>query len=553
MHQSEWQNQILTIEEELLQRAQSRKSLILTRFCTALNLSVQEFFDRHPLSEPFTTVTLDQKAFMHALQLYDVPAALRLIANYDPSKGGKTFLSGIQKSCQSLSVVRRLERFAGHAAETRELASYRRRLENSLTRVLECDRDLLYQQKSLVERLKLVPELPKEQRDWFFGERMRVLFSADYRTYLILKNRFFQFRLENAERDETVRRWLGMKLEKLLSGKKHGSTLASRLEQIDFREMEQLVKDLMTQFGESLPLVADALEPTGDQTRKVPHGQEVELFSSPQEHNASAVTPGSFSISETADLFDAYRKLCLKYLDSLKGLSENYISVDECSSPFFRARSEDYTSDHADFFHGFFNHGKETAAGFRGFVIQLLQQRGDEFRAVERWELLNGPRHEGFHTRHVQGAFGSMERRSEWSILIGGRLPFTVRYPLEPGRIIKLHKNSGFVLQVGAAFFDQDHPGTLDEHPSGFLKLLIGGHVLTRKTAVVYIGRTPYFTSTLEQMHLCRGLLLLMLMGVSHRFAIEFSAPMQDFLVSAVPAGIEVNGKIRYQPYKTHA
>ena len=175
MQQSEWQHKILSIEEDLQRRSRSRKSDLLERFVTALNVAVQDFFEAHPIENPLEPLTLQQKAFMHALQLYDNQTVQRLIANYDPDQGLKTVLSGIQKSCQSLSVVVRLDDFSRDSKETSQLASYRRRLENSLLRILDCDQKVLYDQKLLSEHLDAVSKLPEEERNWFFNERLRAL------------------------------------------------------------------------------------------------------------------------------------------------------------------------------------------------------------------------------------------------------------------------------------------------------------------------------------------------------------------------------------------
>ena len=65
MQQSEWQHKILSIEEDLQRRSRSRKSDLLERFVTALNVAVQDFFEAHPIENPLESLTLQQKAFMH--------------------------------------------------------------------------------------------------------------------------------------------------------------------------------------------------------------------------------------------------------------------------------------------------------------------------------------------------------------------------------------------------------------------------------------------------------------------------------------------------------
>jgi len=40
----------------------------------------------------------------------------------------------------------------------------------------------------------------------------------------------------------------------------------------------------------------------------------------------------------------------------------------------------------------------------------------------------------------------------------------------------------------------------------------------------------------------CRGLVYLFLMAISHRFALEMSSSLQDFLVEVVPVTLTVSG-----------
>ena len=111
---------------------------------------------------------------------------------------------------------------------------------------------MLYDQKLLSEHLVAVSKLPEEERNWFFNERLRALFSSDYRTYLTLKNRYFQLRLQNAEQESTIRTWLEERLNRMLRDASGEDPLEKRLERLDFRAMEQLMKDLLNQFGNCL-------------------------------------------------------------------------------------------------------------------------------------------------------------------------------------------------------------------------------------------------------------------------------------------------------------
>ena len=163
---------------------------------------------------------------------------------------------------------------------------------------------MLYDQKLLSEHLVAVSKLPEEERNWFFNERLRALFSSDYRTYLTLKNRYFQLRLQNAEQESTIRSWLEERLNRMLRDASGEDLLEKRLERLDFRAMEQLMKDLLNQFGKTFPLVLS----------EKPEMKSRELFDSPEWGSGfgSSSTSGGKN-PDIPDLDRAYRKLCLKY------------------------------------------------------------------------------------------------------------------------------------------------------------------------------------------------------------------------------------------------
>ena len=137
-----------------------------------------------------------------------------------------------------------------------------------------------------------------------------------------------------------------------------------------------------------------------------------------------------------------------------------------------------------------------------------------------------------------------MDRKAEWNMLMHARMPFIFNVPLEKNRVVDIAKDKLFIFQIGTAFFDQNHQNKLDQYPDVFYKLMFGGHLLANKNAVVYADEEPYFTTTLEQMWCCRGLVYLFLIAMSQRFAIEMSSTMQDFLVEVLPKTLQVNGLI---------
>ncbi|SVE15241.1 uncharacterized protein METZ01_LOCUS468095, partial [marine metagenome] len=248
-------------------------------------------------------------------------------------------------------------------------------------------------------------------RNWFFNERLRALFSTDYRTYLTMKNRYFLLRLLNAEQETTIRSWLQERLNRLQRSRSQEDPLEERLEILDFRVMEQLVKDLLNQFGKTFPLVLEEkTELKGGALGERPAW-------------SSSFGPGLSSKegkhSEIPDTDRAFRKLLLRYQKLLLPLSKSLSRPkEECTSPFFMTRCEEYTSDQTEFFESFFSEQKNPYSGFRRFILELLNQRGEEFRAKERWdpdprlEQKKNLPNEVFFSREASAMVGGIERKT---------------------------------------------------------------------------------------------------------------------------------------------
>ena len=88
MKQSEWKDHIEFIEAEMLKLGSEQGSpSILQQFCTRLSSTIQHFFAESELFIPDAPLTVEQQAFMHSLQLYDMKSVMRLGANYDDTTG----------------------------------------------------------------------------------------------------------------------------------------------------------------------------------------------------------------------------------------------------------------------------------------------------------------------------------------------------------------------------------------------------------------------------------------------------------------------------------
>ena len=109
---------------------------------------------------------------------------MRLAANYDANKGLKVVLPGIEKSYRSLMVIPQLKPFTKNSKESSALDAYKSQLEKSLSEVLDCLIEDLYEEDILAEKMILVSATTESVKKKFFSERLSTL-SVSY-THLTL-------------------------------------------------------------------------------------------------------------------------------------------------------------------------------------------------------------------------------------------------------------------------------------------------------------------------------------------------------------------------------
>ena len=559
MKQSEWKEQIEHIKSEILSRGkETDASEVLYQFSTRLSATILHFFSESDSFSQDANLTIDQKAFTHSLQLYDLQAVMRLVANYDVSKGLKVVLPGIEKSFRSLMVIPKLEKFTQNSLESTALSVYKFRLEDALSSFLRCSREDLYEEDVWGEKPSIVSSATKALRKRFFTERLRTLFSPNYRIYLILKNRYFLNRLKQLKNNSKKYKKLENRLEELaFKFKTNGKISVKKLEEkLDFRGIEQLVKEQISQSQDSNGIIQESntfinLENNQEKKEYLAHSKEqknlIKKTISIFENQIDKKDSQNHKIRENfAESIFTYEELCSDYAKPLKELSFSFCPVPECSSPYFRPRAEDYRYEFANFFRQMHGDNLQVIAESHNFTQQLLIQRGEEYNSAERWGMVSKCRYDekSVYFRETKGVGNFLDRKTEWSILIQARLPFQVQLPTGNSKNIEIEKGKFCLFQIGTAFFDHGHKKKIEEFPDVFFKLMFGGHHLTRNNAVIHVERDPYFTTTLRQMWHCRGLIYLFLISISHRFAIEPSSSLQEFLVKALPESLFVSGYI---------
>ena len=124
MKQSLWKKNIESIEVELLKRGQGKNAPeIFKQFSRRLSFIIKQLFSKKGSFSPENSLTVEQLAFTHSLQLYDIKSVMRLAANYDVNKGLKVVLPGIEKSYRSLMVIPQLKSFTKNSKEISALDS----------------------------------------------------------------------------------------------------------------------------------------------------------------------------------------------------------------------------------------------------------------------------------------------------------------------------------------------------------------------------------------------------------------------------------------------
>ena len=560
MKQSEWKEHIESIEAEMRRRGQDpRAPEIIKQFGTRLSSTIHNFFEDSNSFNPDAPLTIDQKAFMHSLQLYDLQSLMRLVANYDATKGLKVILLGIEKSHRSLMVIQQLEQFTNFLWESKALDAYKFQLEKALSLILKCRREDLYEEDVFAEKMVVVSESTEALRNKFFTERLRTLFSHNYRAYLILKNRYFLYRLKRFGMNPKNYNFKQGRLSEFAPQFENevwsGDHMAKNF---DFRVIEQLVKEQISKRAEQKGVHKESKKL---QTPKVnlsgnvsnlhqTESNEVVLKTCSIEENPIETEKTFESVRQKypEETISAYEQLCLNYEEPLKKLSASFSPIPECSSRYFLSRVEEYNCGFANYFRHLYGENLQVIAAIHNFTLELLLQHGLEYHASERWGVVSKSEHVkgSIYFRSTEGLSDVLDRKAEWSMLIHARLPFRIQLPVEKGKIIDIGKDKLSVFQIGTAFFDQDHQNKLNLYPDVFFKLLFGGDHLNRKNSVIYVEEDPYFTTTLKQMWNYRGLVYLFLIAISHRFAIALSPVLQDFLVGVLPKTIHHSGEIPF-------
>ena len=574
MDHQQWQNRINEICGDL----ESRLDLASKNFAQRLKQTLERDFPAH--REASTALTLRHHAFTHALQLYDLQSALRLIATYDLSQQAtQGIVPRIQKSCNSLAVIRQLDAFASSPVELRALERYRIGVEESLQTVLKCKVQLLYEPIRLQKVVVTAQNLPEEVQQHFFIERLQSLFSRDYQTYLILKNRFFLSRIRQGLSDDLIVRWMQRRLKGSL--RLSPSEIFEEVRKVDFRTVEQLVRELVHHHpgnpklkGSPTPwhpeiskeedgFVVDhqsaqsSLESPKDisngstlgdeesislthrvESLAIPtteeiafdHGSDAEPVAEPIGIELEERSGGKL-VSLTEDGEDAFEVLLKRLQPLLKKINKNLKSVYSTSSPFLTPRNEDYTTSQQLEQEGFFNLEKRAIVDLNEWVSAILEAehlegaRWKREEVVEVWE--SDPELDEEFLKE------ECSRDKDHSLKISSLMPFPLNIPTPDGTILNLEKGRRFVLQLGVAFMDRDLPERKrsQSQATPYLRIFFKGQHLQKRGALVHLNQEPYFLALPEQVKSSMILFHLSVMMLHESFGLTLPVSMRQHLV----------------------
>ena len=574
MDHQQWQNRINEISGDL----ESRLDPASQNFAQRLKQSFERDFPTH--REASTALTLRHHAFTHALQLYDLQSALRLIATYDLSQQAtQGIVPRIQKSCNSLTVIRQLDEFAASPVELRALERYRIGVEESLQTVLKCEVQLLYEPIRLQKVVVNAPKLQEEVQQHFFIERLQSLFSRDYQTYLLLKNRFFLSRIRQGLSDDLIVRWMQRRLKGSL--RLGPSEIFEEVRKVDFRMVEQLVRELVhhhpgnpklkgsptpwhpeiskeedgfvvdhqsAQSSPESPKDISNGSTLDDGKSKSPtevegplvvstkgeiefdHGVEAEPVAEPIGKELEEQT-GRKLDSLTEDGEDAFEVLLKRLQPLLRKINKNLKSVYSTSSPFLTPRNEDYTTSQQLEQEGFFNLEKHEIVDLREWISAILEAEQIEGARWKRKEVVqvwgNDPELDEEFLKEERS------RDKDYSLKISSLMPFPLNIPTPDGTILNLEKGRRFVLQLGVAFMDRDLPERKRSQSQAkpYLRIFFKGQHLQKRGALVHLNQEPYFLALPEQVKSSMILFHLSLMMLHQSFGLTLPVSLRQHLV----------------------
>ncbi|MBF0276179.1 MAG: hypothetical protein HQM13_00250 [SAR324 cluster bacterium] len=558
VRQISWIEHIRVLQDTL----KKSSSPFVEQFRQRLDASIEQFL-KEQSTLPFSSLreTSAQKALVHALQLYDGPSLLKLIANYDFSQESQKAVQGaLKKGLHSLRVIPGLENLTATPMEGEALHAYATNLRNHLSQVLSYPIDPLPHNETFNQIFKEFlkqNEFDLSVTKLFQKNRLDLLFSPEYRTYLILKNRYFLGHLLREAEDFDLLKWLHQILDQIEVAS--STDLTVRLTNVNFRTMEYLIQlmnrqlslkvnvqeeshspllqDLISDEEQTLIQESNPLDSRSIVIQKLRAIENVPIAPPLARESKNDRSPASAPAPAEILKRSPFEQLCLKYLKELLYLANQTELVSECSAPYFLPKMEEYISDKHDFFENFFAPHPEILEEFNGFATQLLEKtaHANPF-SIQKEEIGVYSWSEGeWHQKESQ------TRDREWIVMLKSQLPFPMTLKTQKrthSENSRIEKGRPFIIQFGKTYFDYNlpKPRWIQTRPTSYFKVLLKGTHLASDSAVIYAGNDPFYKLTDPQLWQWRGLILLFLIVARNKYSADLSDPLKDYLVRTIPS-----------------
>ncbi|HCV86098.1 MAG TPA: hypothetical protein DGB85_05850, partial [Deltaproteobacteria bacterium] len=405
------------------------------------------------------------------------------------------------------------------------------------------------------------------------------LFSRDYQTYLILKNRFFLSRIFQGLGDDLIVGWMRRRLK--VSLRLGPSEIFEEVRKVDFRTVEQLVRELVhhhpsnpklkgspkpwhpeiskeedrfvmdhqsvqsslktprnkrdksSLMGEDPKFGSKVVEPLiVSSTEKIAfdHGSEAEPVAEPISRELEKQTGGKL-VSLTEDSEDAFEVLLKRLHPLLKKINKNLKSVYSTSSPFLTPRNEDYTTSQQLEQEAFFNLGNHELVDLREWILGILEAEHLEGTRWKREEVVEVWESDPELDEEVLKEERSRDK--DHSVKISSLMPFPLKIPTPDGTTLNLEKSRRFVLQLGVAFMDRDLPERKRSRSCAtpYLRIFFKGQQLQKRGALVQLNQESYFLALPEQVKSSMILFHLSIMMLHQSFGLNLPVLLRQHLL----------------------
>lgn len=476
-----------------------------------------------------------QYACLHAYQLYSEQTVSKFSQNYQWNANAYREIARlIGKGLQSYHLIPSFLPLAKNSLEHQKIQNYSDQLLHHLSSTLACGVKEIesWKQKPLTALVHRLTEMQwnPTKNDSFRHRQSNLLCDSGYFMYLILRNRCFMDYLKKIYQSPQIQTWMEEYIESHGVLEEQFQSVEEALYWMNFSEMEAFVQNTTRQ------LLSDEKEWQGF----AQHLSNEDAFILTVSEEVAIAQMEPTLIAEVAPYSnverDFFEKLSFWYAKELIALSRHMYLVKDCSSPYYRAKNEDYHTK-----------AQEGYQKLLGNNAEIYDEIGDLFSTLLQSFIVENPfsiQREKIIIEREEGEPPKLlERGKEWMILLGTKLPYSLRMEHQ-GYSRTIEKGHKVIFQLGVACFDYDQVAKVKLHtkPGAYVKILVHGYRLQDHDSIVYCEGEAYSSFTLPQIQQCQNLLFLFLISLRNQCSLRFSHVLQRFLFSVL-AGYKQNSK----------